>query len=314
MTNETLTDIELPLPNRRVGKVRISYDLPGARRLFITTDRLSAFDRLVAAVPFKGQVLNQLAAWWFEHTRDIIPNHALSTPDPNVLIAREARPLPVEVIVRGYITGVTSTSLWKRYEGGERVIYGYDMPDGLKKNSVLPAAIITPTTKAEAGAHDEALTCGEVTERGLVEGGLWGRVQEAALRLFARGQEIARRAGLILADTKYEFGLDHEGQLMLIDEAHTPDSSRFWIAATYAERFAAGREPESTDKEIIRRALADAGYRGEGAPPGLPAEVWKETSRRYIEAYETLTGHAFSPGETPVSERIKTNLQKAGIL
>jgi len=314
MTNETLTDIELPLPNRRAGKVRISYDLPDARRLFITTDRLSAFDHLVAAVPFKGQVLNQLAAWWLERTGDIIPNHALSTPDPNVLIAREARPLPVEVIVRGYITGVTSTSLWKRYEEGERVIYGYDMPDGLKKNSALPGAIITPTTKAEAGAHDEALTCGEVTERGLVEEGLWERVQEAALRLFARGQDIARHAGLILADTKYEFGLDHEGRLMLIDEVHTPDSSRFWIASTYADRFAAGDEPESTDKEIIRRALSHAGYRGDGAPPRLPEEVWEETSRRYIEAYETLTGHTFSPGATPIPERIKTNLQKAGIL
>ena len=314
MTNETLTDIELPLPNRRVGKVRISYDLPGARRLFITTDRLSAFDRLVAAVPFKGQVLNQLAAWWFEHTNDIVPNHALSTPDPNVLIAREARPLPVEVIVRGYITGVTSTSLWKRYEGGERVIYGYDMPDGLKKNSALSAAIITPTTKAEAGEHDEALTCAEVTERGLVNARLWEQVQDAALKIFARGQDIAQRAGLILADTKYEFGLDADGQLMLIDEAHTPDSSRFWIAATYEERFAAGQEPESTDKEIIRRALADAGYRGDGAPPELPAEVWKKTSLRYIEAYEKLTGRAFSPGESPISERIKANLQKAGIL
>lgn len=314
MTNETLTDIELPLPNRRAGKVRISYDLPDARRLFITTDRLSAFDHLVAAVPFKGQVLNQLAAWWLERTGDIIPNHALSTPDPNVLIAREARPLPVEVIVRGYITGVTSTSLWRRYEEGERVIYGYDMPDGLKKNSALPGAIITPTTKAEAGAHDEALTCGEVTERGLVEEGLWERVQEAALRLFARGQDIARHAGLILADTKYEFGLDHEGRLMLIDEVHTPDSSRFWIASTYADRFAAGDEPESTDKEIIRRALSHAGYRGDGAPPRLPEEVWEETSRRYIEAYETLTDHTFSPGATPIPERIKTNLQKAGIL
>lgn len=314
MTNETLADIELPLPNRRAGKVRISYDLPDARRLFITTDRLSAFDHLVAAVPFKGQVLNQLAAWWLERTGDIIPNHALSTPDPNVLIAREARPLPVEVIVRGYITGVTSTSLWRRYEEGERVIYGYDMPDGLKKNSALPGAIITPTTKAEAGAHDEALTCGEVTERGLVEEDLWERVQEAALRLFARGQDIARHAGLILADTKYEFGLDHEGRLMLIDEVHTPDSSRFWIASTYADRFAAGDEPESTDKEIIRRALSHAGYRGDGAPPRLPEEVWEETSRRYIEAYETLTDHTFSPGATPIPERIKTNLQKAGIL
>lgn len=314
MTNETLTDIELPLPNRRVGKVRISYDLPDARRLFITTDRLSAFDRLVAAVPLKGQVLNQLAMWWFDHTRDIIPNHALSTPDPNVLIAREARPLPVEVIVRGYITGVTSTSLWKRYADGARVIYGYTLPDGLKKNSPLPAPLITPTTKADAGQHDEALTCAQVTERGLVDSALWERVQKVALQLFARGQEIARRAGLILADTKYEFGLDRDGGLMLIDEAHTPDSSRFWIAATYGDRFAAGSEPESTDKEIIRRALADAGYRGDGTPPELPAAVWKETSQRYVQTYEALTGSEFSPGGTPIPARIKSNLVEAGIL
>lgn len=314
MNQETLTDIELPLPNRRVGKVRISYDLPEAQRLFITTDRLSAFDRLVAAVPLKGQVLNQLAMWWFDHTRDIIPNHALSTPDPNVLIAREARPLPVEVIVRGHITGVTSTSLWKRYDAGERVIYGHHLPDGLKKNAALPAALITPTTKAEAGQHDEALTCAEVTSRGLVEPELWERVQEAALRIFSRGQDIAHRAGLILADTKYEFGLDQNGQLMLIDEAHTPDSSRFWIEATYEERFASGQEPESTDKEIIRRALVDAGYRGDGPPPSLPSPVWEETSRRYVQTYEKLTGNAFSPGSTPIPARITANLRAIGIL
>ncbi|MBU3665045.1 MAG: phosphoribosylaminoimidazolesuccinocarboxamide synthase [Chthoniobacterales bacterium] len=314
MTRETLTDIDLPLPGRRVGKVRISYDLPDGKRLFITTDRLSAFDRLVAAVPFKGQVLNQLAMWWFEHTRDIVPNHALSTPDPNALVAREARPLPVEVVVRGHITGVTSTSLWKRYAEGERTIYGYRMPEGLKKNSPLPEAIITPTTKAEAGQHDEPITCAEVAERGLVEPTLWERVQRTALQLFARGQETARRAGLILADTKYEFGLDRDGQLMLIDEAHTPDSSRFWIADTYDGRFAAGAEPESTDKEIIRRALADAGYGGDGALPQLPAEVWEETSRRYVQTYEALTGQKFVAGSTPIADRIKANLEAAGIL
>ena len=305
---DVLTDIQLDLPNRREGKVRISYDLAGGRRLFITTDRLSAFDQLVATVPFKGQVLNQLSMWWFENTRDIVVNHAISTPDPNVLIAREAKPLQVEVIVRGYITGVTSTSLWKRYEDGARVIYGYRLPDGLQKNSRLPEPIITPTTKAAAGHHDEALTCAEVTERGLVNGALWEQIQDVAVKLFLRGQEVAQQAGLLLADTKYEFGVDADGNLMLIDEIHTPDSSRYWIASSFVDRYMAGLEPESTDKEIIRRALADAGYKGDGTPPQLDDTVWQDTSRRYIDTYEILTGSRFVPGETPIVDRIHRNL------
>lgn len=305
---EVLADISLDLPHRREGKVRISYDLADGQRLFITTDRLSAFDQLVATVPYKGQVLNQLSMWWFEHTRDIVANHAISMPDPNVLIAREATPLPVEVIVRGYITGVTSTSLWKRYADGARVIYGYHLPDGLQKNSRLPEPIITPTTKAVAGQHDEALTCNEVVERGLVEPGLWKQVQSVALALFARGQEVAQRAGLLLADTKYEFGVDANGELMLIDEVHTPDSSRYWIASSFVDRYMAGLEPVSTDKEIIRRALADAGYTGDGPPPQLDDSVWTDTSRRYIDTFEILTGTTFVPGAMPIAERIHQNL------
>lgn len=305
---EILADISLDLPHRREGKVRISYDLSDGRRLFITTDRLSAFDQLVATVPYKGQVLNQLSMWWFEHTRDIVANHAISMPDPNVLIAREATPLPVEVIVRGYITGVTSTSLWKRYADGARVIYGYQLPDGLQKNSRLPEPIITPTTKAAAGQHDEALTCEEVVQRGLVETELWKRVQSVALALFARGQEVAQRAGLLLADTKYEFGVDANGDLLLIDEVHTPDSSRYWIASSFVDRYMAGLEPESTDKEVIRRALADAGYTGDGPPPQLDDSVWTDTSRRYIDTFEILTGTAFVPGAVPIAERIHRNL------
>lgn len=305
---DVLTDIMLDLPNRREGKVRISYDLTGGRRLFVTTDRLSAFDQLVATVPFKGQVLNQLSMWWFQNTDDIVANHAISMPDPNVLIAREATPVPVEVIVRGYITGVTSTSLWKRYEDGARVIYGYRLPDGLQKNSRLPQPIITPTTKAAAGQHDEALTCAEVTERGLVAPELWSQIEDVAIKLFLRGQEVAQNAGLLLADTKYEFGVDANGELMLIDEIHTPDSSRYWIAATFVDRYMAGLEPESTDKEIIRRALADAGYRGDGTPPQLDESVWTETSRRYIDTFEILTGTQFVPGETPIVDRIHKNL------
>jgi len=306
---DVLTDIELPLANRRVGKVRVSYELPNGQRLFVTTDRLSAFDQIMATVPMKGQVLNQLAKWWFDNTRDIVANHALSMPDPNVLIAIAAQPLPVEVIVRGYITGVTSTSLWKRYEDGARDIYGYAFPDGLKKNQQLPAAIVTPTTKAEMGQHDEALTCDQVVDQGLVEPELWAEVQRVALALFARGQQVAQRAGLILADTKYEFGLDSQGKLLLIDEMHTPDSSRFWDAESFPERFANGLEPISMDKEIIRRALADAGYKGDGPPPQLDESVWLETSQRYTSAYEVLTGQKFVPGERPITERIMRNLQ-----
>jgi phosphoribosylaminoimidazole-succinocarboxamide synthase len=305
---DVLTDITLDLPHRREGKVRISYDLAGGKRLFITTDRLSAFDQLVATVPYKGQVLNQLSMWWFDNTRDIIANHAISTPDPNVLIAQEATPLPVEVIVRGYITGVTSTSLWKRYADGARVIYGYHLPDGLQKNSRLPAPIITPTTKADAGHHDEALTCDEVVGRGLVAPDVWEQVKTAAVALFVRGQEVAQAAGLLLADTKYEFGLDSDGNVMLIDEVHTPDSSRYWIAASFVDRYMAGLEPESTDKEIIRRALADAGYTGDGPPPQIDESVWAETSRRYIDTFEILTGTSFQPGDTPIVDRIHKNL------
>ena len=308
-------DVELPLPDRRDGKVRVSYALPadehGGRRLFVTTDRLSAFDRVIAGVPFKGQVLNQLAAWWFERTADIVPNHVLEVPDPNVLVARSAQPLPVEVVVRGYITGVTSTSLWQQYADGARTIYGHPFPDGLRKNTALPYALVTPTTKAEHGGHDEPVTVAEVVEHGLVAPKLWGQTVEAALLLFARGQEVAARAGLILADTKYEFGLDEQGSLMLIDEMHTPDSSRYWVAETYEARLAAGEEPESLDKEVVRRALLATGYRGDGPPPTLPDDVWQQTSARYIDAFERLTGTTFQPGAYPVGPRILEHLHVA---
>ncbi len=312
---EPFVDVDLPLPDRRVGKVRVSYALGDQHRLFVTTDRLSAFDRIISGVPWKGQVLNQLAAWWFESTRDIVANHVVTDrealPDPNALVAVAAQPLPVEVIVRGYITGVTSTSLWKRYADGARTIYGYDFADGLAKNTALPEAIITPTTKAEAGAHDEALTVAEVTEHGLVEPELWEQVQQAALAVFTRGQELAAKAGLILADTKYEFGLAPDGTLLLIDELHTPDSSRFWVVDSYEDRLAAGEEPESLDKEVIRRALADVGYTGDGEPPQLDRSVWEATTARYIETYERLTGRSFVKGEYPVQPRIAAALAAA---
>ena len=297
-------DIDLPLADRREGKVRISYALSDDRRLFVTTDRLSAFDRVIEGVPYKGQVLNQLAAWWFANTADIVPNHLVDVPDPNLLVAYTAAPLPVEVVVRGYITGVTSTSLWRQYADGQRTIYGYRFGEGLQKNTALPSAIVTPTTKAEAGAHDEPITCADVVDKGLVTASLWRQVHDAALAVFARGQAVAASAGLILADTKYEFGLAPDGTVMLIDEMHTPDSSRYWVAAGYAERLECGDEPESLDKEVVRRALLDAGYRGEGAPPELHPDVWSATAARYIDAYERLTGSAFEPGSYPVQPRI----------
>ena len=302
---EPFLDIDLPLTDRRDGKVRVSYAYGAGQRLFVTTDRLSAFDRVIAGVPYKGQVLNQLSAWWFERTADVVANHVVDLPDPNVLVARTAQPLPVEVVVRGYITGVTSTSLWRQYADGARTIYGYHFSDGLKKNTDLPSAIVTPTTKAEHGGHDEPLSPSDVTRKGLVASGLWRNVETAALELFARGQEIARQSGLILADTKYEFGTTPTGELLLIDEVHTPDSSRFWLADSYEGRLSAGEEPESLDKEVVRRALIDAGYDGNGAPPTLTPAVWEATSLRDIDAYERLTGLKFQPGSYPVEDRIR---------
>jgi phosphoribosylaminoimidazole-succinocarboxamide synthase len=297
--------IDLPLDDRREGKVRVSYRLDNRQRLIITTDRLSAFDRVVAGIPYKGQVLNQLAAWWFEQTSDLVANHYISTPDPNASVVREATPLPVEVVVRGYITGVTSTSLWQQYADGARTIYGHEFPDGLLKNIKLPEPIVTPTTKAAAGEHDVPITCDEVVTLGLVDPELWAKVQSAALAVFARGQRIAEKAGLILADTKYEFGLAADGRLLLIDEMHTPDSSRFWLAETYESRLADGIEPESLDKEPIRRWLIDSGYSGDGPSPELPSDVVATTTDRYIQAYETLTGMTFEPGAQPVDQRLQ---------
>jgi phosphoribosylaminoimidazole-succinocarboxamide synthase len=311
---EPFTAIDLPLGDRRDGKVRASWACGDDRRLIVTTDRLSAFDRVLAGVPYKGQVLNELSAWWFEGTADVIANHVISVPDANALLARAARPLPVEVVVRGHITGVTDTSLWAMYSAGARHMYGYRFPDGLAKNTPLPNHIVTPTTKAADGGHDEPLSCDEVVERGLLPAELWERVMAAALAIFARGVEVGLRAGLILADTKYEFGLTGDDQLILIDEIHTPDSSRWWVADTYDSRLTAGIEPESLDKEVVRRAFADLGYKGDGPVPVLPDEVWSQTSARYIDAYERLTGTRFEPGAYPVVDRLIVNLRKAGLL
>lgn len=311
---QALNETNLSLANKQSGKVRDWYDLPNGQRLIVTTDRLSAFDRILAKVPYKGQVLNQLSAWWFEQTRDIISNHIISIPDPNASIVRVAEPILVEVIVRGYITGVTSTALWYRYSLGEREIYGYTFPDGLQKNSALPEPIITPTTKGGETGHDERLTCAEVVEKGLLDAKTWDQVQAAALAIFKRGQELANKAGLILVDTKYEFGIASDGSVVLIDEVHTPDSSRFWKADTYKTRIAAGEDPENFDKEFVRIAYADKEYRGDGEIPAMPAELWASASERYITIYEMLTGEAFVPGNYPVEPRLVDNLKKAGVI
>lgn len=314
LLSSALAQTTLPLPGKASGKVRDWYDLPDGKRLLVTTDRLSAFDRILAAVPYKGQVLNQLAAWWFEQTRDIIPNHLLLLPDPNAALVEVAEPFPVEVIVRGYITGVTTTALWYRYSMGERNIYGYEFPDGLRKNQALPEPIITPTTKGGETGHDECLTCVEVVDKGLLDTNTWQQVQSAALTIFKRGQEIANKAGIILVDTKYEFGCSPDGNVVLIDEVHTPDSSRFWKADSYETRFAAGLDPENFDKEFVRLVYAEKGYRGDGEIPSMPDELWISASARYIEIYETLTAREFVPGRYPIGDRLMENLKEGGLL
>jgi phosphoribosylaminoimidazole-succinocarboxamide synthase len=306
-----LGETDLPLPGKQTGKVRDWYELDNGRRLLVTTDRLSAFDRILARVPYKGQVLNQLAAWWFDRTSDVIANHTIAVFDPNATIVTTVQPFAVEVIVRGYITGVTSTALWYRYAIGERDIYGYHFPEGLRKNQQLPEPIITPTTKGGPTGHDERLTCAEVVEHGLLDRATWDEVQAAALAIFKRGQEIAAQNGLILVDTKYEFGRAPDGRVLLIDEVHTPDSSRFWKADSYAERFADNAEPENFDKEFVRLAYAEQGYRGDGPIPVMPDDLWIAASERYIQIYEMLTGLAFEPGAYPIEPRLLENLYAA---
>ncbi len=305
---------DLPLPGKQTGKVRDWYSLSGGRRLIVTTDRLSAFDRILARVPYKGQVLNQLSNWWMAQTADIVANHILCEPDPNAAVVTEVEPFLVEVIVRGYISGVTSTALWYRYSLGERDIYGYTFPEGLRKNQALPEPIITPTTKGGVTGHDERLTCAEVVSHGILDAATWDEVQAAALALFKRGQALAQAAGLVLVDTKYEFGRGSDGRVRLIDEVHTPDSSRFWKGDTYVQRFEQGEEPENFDKEFIRLAYAAQGYRGDGDAPQMSADLWASAARRYITIYEMLTGRDFAPGAYPVAPRLTENLRKAGLI
>ncbi len=300
--------VDLPwLGPKSAGKVRDLYTQDD-HLILITTDRLSAFDHVLGLVPYKGQVLNQLSAWWFAQTEAIIGNHLLAVPDPNVTIAQRCQPIRVEVVVRGYITGVTSTALWYRYQQGERHIYGLDFPDGLRKNDPLPTPVITPTTKAESG-HDERITSAQVLALGLATPEQWERICQAAVAIFQHGQALAQRAGLILVDTKYEFGLNPAGEVILIDEVHTPDSSRFWLADSYAALHVAGEEPENFDKEFIRLAYVADGYRGDGPPPPLSPALAEQAAQRYRRIYEMLTGLVFVPGEFPTDQRIERNLR-----
>ncbi len=306
-----LVDATFPeLPNHSRGKVRDSYDLKDGRRLIITTDRQSAFDQVLAAVPFKGQVLNATARFWFEATADIIVNHALAYPDPNVMLVRRLDMLPVEVVVRDYLTGSTATSIWPMYRDGRRTMYGLTLPDGLRENEQLPATILTPTTKAGDG-HDAPIAAEEIVASGLLSPSDWETVAAAALALFARGRAIAAERGLILVDTKYEFGRDEEGRIVLADEIHTPDSSRYWRKDSYRTRMAANEPPESLDKEFLRRwIIGRCDPYAEPIPP-IPLETLVEFSLRYIALYETITGQTFVPTqpELPVRARVEACIQ-----
>lgn len=300
------TDFDFLGP-KRTGKVRDIYE-QGERLILVTTDRHSSFDRIIAHIPWKGQVLNQASAYWFGLTTDIVPNHVLAVPDPNVTVAKKCALVPIEAVVRGYLTGVTDTAIWTRYAKGERQFGGIALQDGMKKNQRLPQPIFDPTTKE--AVHDRVLSPEQMIAEGFITRALFDRVRETALRLFARGQEVAARNGLILVDTKYEFGTDEHGSLVLIDEIHTPDSSRYWQRDSYAARIAAGQEPDSFDKEFLRLwfiAHCDP-YRDATLPPA-PRELVEELSRRYIQMYEQITGGKFEYGETPILPRMERNLR-----
>src|ERR1700761_1024133 len=308
--DQVLADATIPeLPNHYRGKVRDNYDLLDGRRIIIATDRLSAFDRIITAIPLKGQVLTQTARFWFDATGDICRNHVLEYPDPNVLVCRRLSIMPVEIVVRDYLTGTTATSIWPIYRSGQREIYGIRFPNGLRENEKLPATIITPTTKAFEGGHDEPLTAGEIVARKLLEPRQWETVSRLALALFARGREIAAKQGLILVDTKYEFGFDADGTIVLADEIHTPDSSRYWLAESYRRRFEAGEAPETLDKDFLRRWVTARCDPYRDPIPPIPREIIAEAARLYLEVFETITGQEldFPAPATPILDRIRAN-------
>jgi phosphoribosylaminoimidazole-succinocarboxamide synthase len=300
------TDLE-GLGSKYEGKVRDNYT-KGDRRFIVVTDRISAFDQILGTVPFKGQVLNRLAAWWFERTKAVAPNHALGAPDPNVLECVECTPILVEMVMRAYATGTTSTSLWTHYERGSRMFCGHRLPEGLRKHQALPEPILTPTTKAPKGQHDVSGSREEILATGQVTAEDFDEAAVIAKKLFATGQAICRERGLILVDTKYEFGRRADGRLVVIDEIHTPDSSRFWKAATYAQRMAAGEDPEPLDKDFVRRWYLSQGYKGDGPAPPMPDAIRVGAAERYIAAYEQITGEPFVADTSPPLARIAKNL------
>jgi phosphoribosylaminoimidazole-succinocarboxamide synthase len=278
--------------------------------VMVTTDRVSAFDHVLGTIPFKGEVLSRLTAFWFEKVKDLAPTHLVDAPDPSVMVVKKAKPLPIEVIIRGYITG----SLWRDYQSGKAAAYGIAWPQGLRKDQRFDEPIITPSTKAEYGQHDEPISEREILEKQIVSPEVWTEATAIARRLFQRGQEWARTRGLILVDTKYEMGIA-EGKLVVIDEIHTPDSSRYWMADGYAERFAKGADQEMLDKENIRQWLIqEHGFSGHGQPPPLTDDVRVMLARKYIELYERLTGETFVSAVGSVEERIRRNLAAKGYL
>jgi len=287
------------------GKVRENFS-QNDKILMITSDRVSAFDHVLGTIPFKGQILSEIANFWFDKTKNLVPNHIIDTPDPQVLVAKRAKTLPVEVIVRQYITG----SLWREYSNGINGQYGFMLPEGLKKNQKFDAPLLTPSTKAEYGLHDEPISR-EAIVNGLVEESIYAKAEEYALILFKAGQEWAAKQGLILVDTKYEFGIV-DGELIVIDEIHTPDSSRYWVAKEYETRFKNGENQLMLDKENIRQWLIEKGFSGGGVPPELSDEIRTILAERYVELYCTLTGKQFDPKVGNVKNRIIKNLEMAG--
>jgi phosphoribosylaminoimidazole-succinocarboxamide synthase len=306
----TLRQLDLPaLGELYRGKVRDNYSR-GDRIVMITTDRVSAFDHVLGTIPFKGEILSRLTTFWFDKVKDVAPIHLLDAPDPSVMVVKHASPFPVEIIVRGYITG----SLWRDYQAGKAGAYGIEWPAGLRKDQRLDQPVLTPSTKAEYGRHDEPISEAEILRRGLVAPEIWEEAKAVALRLFQRGQEWASSRGLVLVDTKYEMGV-FQGALVVIDEIHTPDSSRYWIAAGSEERFRRGQDQQMLDKENIRQWLIqEHGFSGQGKPPALTDEIRISLARTYVNLYERLTGETFRAEVGSVEERIKRNLTARGYL
>lgn len=289
------------------GKVRENYTRDG-ERLIVVTDRISAFDVVLGTIPLKGQVLNGLAQHWFAATAHLFPNHMLAVPDPQAMRVVECRPIPVEFVVRGYLTGVSDTSIWRAYDAGRREFCGHHLPAGLRKHERLPDNILTPSTKAPKGEHDLSVSKDWLIARGLIDAERFATLERRCLALFAAGQAIAAARGLILVDTKYELGVRDDGEVVLIDEIHTPDSSRYWYADSYPGAMARGEDPRSLDKEFLRRWLVEHGFRGDGPPPVLPDEIRLEAARRYIEVYELLTGRPFAADPEPPLPRLRRTL------